>query len=138
MIKKNNSMFERYSNSFLKDFDFNTLVNKFSQKNFLNFCKGSFIYYEKDLIASVHFILSGEVNICRFDNNFNICKASRGDIIGLDDVLTGGYYTNSSYAETDVNTLAITKKDFMGLLMRKDEFNLWVLKYLSYRINSLC
>jgi CRP-like cAMP-binding protein len=133
-------MFEKYSNSFLKDFNFDILADKFSRKEFLNYNKGSIIYREKDFIVNVHFILSGEITVCTADYNFEkeiICKALRGDILGLDDVLNGDHYMSSSYAETDVNTLAIDKKDFMELLKTKDEFNLWVLKYLSYRISSL-
>lgn len=133
-------MFEEYSNSFLRDFNFDKLIEKFDRKNFLSYPENEFIYFEKEFITNVYFILSGEVNICRLENNCNkgiISKAKAGDIIGLDDVLVGDNYLNSSYAATDVNVIEINKNDFIELTKKHDEFNIWALKYLCNRINSL-
>lgn len=135
-------MFDKYSNSFLRDFNVDTLLEKFPGKQFLNFSKGEVIFRENDFIVNVHFILTGEVNICRAKSESEykyekISVAKTGDIIGLDEVLYGDHYVNSSFAEKDTNIIAVTKHDFLELTKTNDEFNLWVLKYLSHRINVL-
>lgn len=133
-------MFDKYSNSFLRDFNVDTLLEKFSGKQFLNFSKGEIIFKENDVIVNVHFILTGEVNICRAKSETEfekISSAKTGDIIGLDEVLYGDHYVNSACAEKDTNIIAVTKHDFLELTKTNDEFNLWVLKYLSHRINVL-
>lgn len=134
------NMFEDFSNSFLRDFNFDKFIEKFEQKNFLHYSENEFIYFEKDFITNVYFILSGEVNICRLENiqiKEVISKAKAGDVIGFDDVLVGDYYLNSSYAAAETNVIEINKNEFIELTKKNDEFNLWTLKYLCNKLSSL-
>ena len=136
----NNVMFERYSNSFLKDFNIDNLLGKFSGVHFRTFKKGEFIYRENERIEFVYFILSGEVSIGRFSDDslsLHISKFVSGDVAGIEDAVSGKYYTKSAFAVTDVNLIEIKKSEFIELTKKNDEFNLWILKYFSNRINSL-
>jgi len=133
-------MFEKYSNSFLKDFNFDYLLEKFEKKTFMNFSRGEFIYYENEHVTNVYFILSGGVFLIKKGNdqcNGIVNKSGTGDIIGLEDALLGKQYTNSAYVSKNSNVLAICKDDFLKITKRNDEFNLWVLKYLSNKAVGL-
>lgn len=133
-------MFTKFSKSFLYDFDFNYLLEKFDDKQFLSFKKGAFIYRRADLIENIYFILTGEVCICDFDELIpgkQICKAGSGEIIGLEDLLISENYYNSAYVVEESNIFAVAKNDFARVISKTDEFNLWILKYLSTRIGEL-
>lgn len=132
-------MFEKYSNSFLKDFNFDSLLEKFSQKKFLTFKKNEIIFSENNEITDLYFILSGEINLCRKRNENEyelISTVHSGDIIGFCDALTNKKYSNTAIAVSDVNTFAVNKNELDEITKKNDEFNLWVLKYLSNRINQ--
>ena len=129
-------MFEKYSNSFLKDFDFDFLLEKFEKKRFLNFSRGEFLYHEKEPVKNIYLVLSGGLFLIKKGSdsiNGIMNKLGTGDILGLEDALTGKYYTNSAYVSRESNILEICKDDFLQITGRNDEFNLWVLKYLSNR-----
>lgn len=133
-------MFERYSNSFLHDFSLDNLLCKFSNVRFKSFKKGEFIYSENEALNSLYFILSGEVSIGLFSDDNGIRQFANcvsGDIIGIDDALSEKKYTKSAYAVTNVNTIEISKAEFIDLTRKNDEFNLWILKYLSNKINAI-
>lgn len=132
-------MFEKYSNSFLKDFNFDSLLEKFSQKKFLTFKKNEIIFSENNEITDLYFILSGEINLCRKRNENEyelISTVHSGDIIGFCDALTNKKYSNTAIAVSAVNTFAVNKNELDEITKKNDEFNLWVLKYLSNRINQ--
>lgn len=132
-------MFEKYSNSFLKDFNFDSLLEKFSQKKFLTFKKNEIIFSENNEITDLYFILSGEINLCRKRNENEyelISTVHSGDIIGFCDALTNKKYSNTAIAVSVVNTFAVNKNELDEITKKNDEFNLWVLKYLSNRINQ--
>ncbi|MBK8552052.1 MAG: Crp/Fnr family transcriptional regulator [Ignavibacteria bacterium] len=130
-------MFEKYSNSFLRDFKFDYILNKFEKKTFHNYSEGEFIYRKNEPIINVYFILSGEIKLIKTeeDNDFRFTLRSLtgGDIIGIDDALMGMQYTNSSYVSKNSNVLAVRREDFMRITNKNDEFNFWILKYLSSR-----
>lgn len=133
-------MFEKYSNSFLKDFNFDYLLEKFEKKSFMNFSRGEFIYFENEPVSNVYFILSGGIFLIKKGNdqsNGIINRSGTGDIIGLEDALLGKCYTNSAFVSKNSNVLAICKDDFLKITKRNDEFNLWVLKYLSNKAVGL-
>ncbi len=136
----NNVMFERYSNSFLRDFNIDNLLGKFRGVHFRTFKKGEFIYRENERIDFVYFILSGEVSIGRFSDDSSVLQISKcfsGDVAGIEDAVSGRTYTKSAFAVTDVNSIEIQKSEIIELTKKNDEFNLWILKYFSNRINSL-
>ncbi|MBL0106542.1 MAG: hypothetical protein IPP52_04425 [Ignavibacteria bacterium] len=58
-------MFEKYSDSFLNNFNFDSLLEKFTNKKFLTFKEGEIIFCENSYIAEIYFILSGEVNLTK-------------------------------------------------------------------------
>ena len=133
-------MFERYSDSFLKDFSLDSLIGKFSNVRFRYFNSGEFIYRENEKPESVCFILSGEVSIGKYsddDDVRSIRQLHAGDILGLDDIISGAAYSNSAFAVSNVNLIEIGKSEFLEFTKRNDEFNLWLLKYLSNKINNL-
>lgn len=130
-------MFDKYSNSFLKDFNFDYLLGKFEKKSFLNFERGEFIYFENEEISNIYFILSGGIFLVKKGNkpdNGKISKYGKGDVIGLEDALLGKCYINSAFVSGNANVLAICKEDFLRITGKNDEFNFWVLKYLSNKI----
>lgn len=130
-------MFEKYSNSFLRDFKFDYILDKFEKKTFHNYSEGEFIYCKNEPITNVYFILSGEIKLIKTeeDNDFKFTLSSLigGDIIGIDDALMGMQYTNSSYVSKSANVLAVRRDDFISITNKNDEFNFWILKYLSSR-----
>lgn len=131
-------MFEKFTNSFLKDFNFSELLLKFRRNRFLFYSKGEIIYSTNDIISNIFFILSGNIEIisCQiFGFTENPVKYSSGEILSLSDILTGNYYSGSALAKTNVNILSIEKNEFLKLLNRNDEFNLWTLKYISTRLD---
>jgi CRP-like cAMP-binding protein len=133
-------MFERYSNSFLRDFNLDNLLLKFKRILFKSFTKGEFIYRENERVDFVYFILSGEVSIGNFSDDSGVCrisKCSSGDVIGFDEAISGLRHTKSAFAVSNVNAIEIKKSEFIDLTKRNDEFNLWILKYLSDKINLL-
>ncbi len=139
-LSNNNVMFERYSNSFLRDFNIDSLLGKFRGVHFRTFKKGEFIYRENERIDFVYFILSGELSIGRFSDDSSVLQISKcfaGDVAGIEDAVSGKAYTKSAFAVTDVNSIEIQKSEFIELTKKNDEFNLWILKYFSNRINSL-
>ncbi len=139
-LLKQNIMFERYSNSFLRDFSLDNLLGKFQGVIFRSFKKGQFIYRENERVDFVYFILSGEVSVGNFSEDSEIrqiAKCHSGDIAGFDDAISGTHYTKSAYAVTNINSIEIKKSEIIELTKRNDEFNLWILKYLSTRINSV-
>ena len=132
-------MFRKYTNSFLNDFDFNEIISIFDMKEFHTFKKDCYIFSENAPVSNIYFILSGKVEI-RKSSNINIeslCFIGSGNLIGLEDALTGEKYCNSAYALENTNTVSIKKNDFLNFIKRNNEFNLWILKYLSCRINAL-
>ncbi len=128
-------MFEKYSNSFLNDFNFDSILEKFERKTFCNYSAGDSVYNDNDYIHNIYFILTGEVKLVKHEiynqKQFTIRKLGGGDIIGVDDVLTGNRFTGSAHTVRNSNILAINKEDFIDLTKVNDEFNFWVLKYLS-------
>lgn len=133
-------MFEKYSNSFLKDFNFESLLDKFTQKKFLSFKPGDVIFSEDAEVSDIYFILSGEVNLCKrkSDDDFElISTVHAGDIIGFCDALTTKKHCNSAVVMKDTNTFAVNNNDLYEITRTNDEFNLWILKYLSNRIHEL-
>ncbi len=133
-------MFERFSNSFLNDFNLDMLLGKFKSIRFRFFRKGEFIYMENEEAAAVYLVLSGEISIGSFSDDSDVraisCSRS-GDVIGFDDALSGSRYTRSAFAASDVNAVEISRSEFLDLTRRNDEFNLWMLKYLSRKIDML-
>jgi len=129
-------MFRKYTSSFLNDFDFGEIISKFDMKEFHTFEKDSYIFSENAPVSNIYFILSGKVDI-RKSSNINIESLYSGDWIGLEDALTGETYCNSAYALENTNTVSVRKNDFLNFIKLNNEFNLWILKYLSCRINSL-
>lgn len=133
-------MFERYSNSFLRDFNLDNLLCKFQGVIFRSFKKGEFIFRENDEVNFVYFILSGEVSVGNFSDDSavrHLSKCTSGDVAGFDDAISGTCYTKSAFAVTNVNSIEIRKSEFIELTKKNDEFNLWILKYLSAKIKSL-
>lgn len=133
-------MFEKYSNSFLKDFNFDSLLEKFSQKKFITFKKNDIIFSENENVSEIYFILSGEVNLCRIKpgNELEIISiVHSGDLIGFCDALTTKKHSNTALVVKETNTFAVTINDLLKITKTNDEFNLWVLKYLSNRIKQL-
>ncbi|MBV6479307.1 MAG: hypothetical protein HGGPFJEG_02078 [Ignavibacteria bacterium] len=133
-------MFEKYTNSFLKDFNFESLLDKFTQKEFLSFKSGDIIFSENDDVKDIYFLLSGEVNLCKRKNKEEtelITTVHAGDIIGFCDALTTKKHYNSAVVIKDTNTFAVDKNELYNVTSKNDEFNLWVLKYLSNRIQRL-
>ena len=133
-------MFEKFSNSFLKDFDFNLLIDKFENKTFRTYLKGDCILDQGNSPDEIFFILSGKVII---GNTFNKDKISShyelsdGDIMGIENVLRNEKYSHSAIAVHDTNVMVISKDEFLSLKGINDEFNIWLLKYLSNRISQL-
>ncbi|MBS1517506.1 MAG: Crp/Fnr family transcriptional regulator [Bacteroidetes bacterium] len=133
-------MFEKYSNSFLKDFDFNVFVDRFNQKSFLSFQKDDKIYSRGMEALEVYFIISGEVSIGNDlpGGRMNLkYKLSAGDILGIDDALRNEKYIYSAYASKDTNVMAVPKEELISINNSNDDFNMWLLNYLSRRISSL-
>ncbi len=128
-------MFKKYTNSFLNDFDFDQILSKFKIRDFQTFEKGSFIFSENTPVTNIYFILSGKVRIKK--STRTLYEAGAGDLIGLDDALIGNLYSGSAYVVRDANTVSVHKKNFLNILKDSNEFNLWILKYLTYRIDSL-
>ena len=128
-------MFDKYSNSFLNDFNFDSILEKFERKTFRNYSAGDSVYDDNDYIHDIYFILTGEVKLIKTENynniQFTLRKLSGGDIIGVEDALTGSRFTSSAYTTQNSNILVINKEDFIDLTKVNDEFNFWVLKYLS-------
>jgi CRP-like cAMP-binding protein len=132
-------MFEKYSSSFLKDFNFDYLLGKFEKKSFQNYSKGEFIYFENEQVSNIYFVLSGGIVLVKKGidtSNGIISKYGKGDILGLEDALLGKCYSGSAFVSSNANVLAICKDDFLKITGKNDEFNLWVLKYLSNKIVS--
>lgn len=133
-------MFDKYSNSFLRDFNFDYLLGKFEKNCFLNFERGEFIYFENELISNIYFILSGGIFLIKKRSESSdkiILKYGKGDVIGLEDTLLGKCYSSSAFVSGNANVLAISKDDFLKITRKNDDFNLWVLKYLSNKIISM-
>lgn len=132
-------MFDKYSSSFLKDFNFDYLLGKFEKKSFQNYSKGEFIYFENEQVSDIYFVLSGGIILVKkgiHTGNGIICKYGKGDVLGLEDALLGKCYSGSAFITCNSNVLAISKDDFLKITGKNDEFNLWVLKYLSNKIVS--
>lgn len=132
-------MFESYSNSFLKDFNLGQLLGKFGNVRFRSFKSGEFIFREKEAIRNIYFVLSGEISIGNFSDDSAVValhSCTAGDIIGLDDALSGNRFTKSAFAVITANVVEISKSEFIELTGRNDEFNLWLLKYLGNKITS--
>lgn len=133
-------MFEKYTNSFLKDFNFESLLDKFTQKKFLSFKPGELIFSENEEVSDIYFIISGEVNLCKRKNEDEVELISTvhgGDIIGFCDALTTKKHCNSAIVMKDTNTFAVSNNDLYEVTQKNDEFNLWILKYLSHRIHEM-
>lgn len=133
-------MFEKYTNSFLKDFNFNTLLGKFSNKKFMTFHKGDVLFTENSGVTDIYFILSGEVNLIKSNlkTGFEIVTVcGQGDIPGFYDALTNCEHSNTAFAMSDTNVFAVNVKELLQLVSSKDEFNLWALKYLSRKIEAI-
>lgn len=132
-------MFRKYTKSFLNDFDLGEIISRFNFKKFLFFEKNSFIYFENDPVTKIYFILSGEVEVLKSSGkeHKSLYSLGAGDLIGLDDALNGRLHTGSAHILKATNTVSVDKKDFLKFLKDHNEFNLWILKYLSCRINSL-
>ena len=129
-------MFSKYTSSFLNDFDFGQIISLFDMKEFHTFKKDCYIFSENAPVSNIYFILSGRVEIMR-SSFINIESLYSGNLIGLEDALTGEIYSNSAYALENTKTVSVRKKDFLNFIKLNNEFNLWILKYLSCRINSL-
>ncbi len=132
-------MFERYTNSFLNDFNLDSLICRFEKVNFRFFKRGEFIYLMGDKVDSVYFVLSGEVNVGKYsddDDVMSLRQLHAGDILGIDDAISESEHSKSAFAVSDVNLIAIKKDEFLELTSRRDEFNLWLLKYLSNKITA--
>ncbi|HAY34679.1 MAG TPA: Crp/Fnr family transcriptional regulator [Ignavibacteria bacterium] len=132
-------MFEKFSDSFLKDFDLDFLINRFSKNNFHTFLKGDKIVSQGSSPAGVYFILTGNIEAGTVlpDGNFIIkYELSAGDILGIEDVLRDENYVYSAIAASDTNVMIIPKDEFVSVTGKNDEFNIWLLKYLSKRIGK--
>ena len=127
-------MFSKYTNSFLNDFKFEEIISAFDTKEFHSFKKDCSIFTESDPV-SIHFILSGKVCIGKFAGK-KIESLYSGDLIGLEDSLCGEIYCGSAYALENTKTVSVSKNDFLNFMQLNNEFNLWILKYLSCRFNS--
>ncbi|MBK8381033.1 MAG: Crp/Fnr family transcriptional regulator [Ignavibacteria bacterium] len=133
-------MFEKYSDSFLNNFNFDSLLEKFTNKKFLTFKEGEIIFCENSYIAEIYFILSGEVNLTKIKNDPDFCfstAAHSGDILGFYDALTSNEYSSNAVALMNTNVFAVSKKEFLCFINKNNDFNLWALKYLSRRIEAL-
>jgi len=130
-------MFEKYSDSFLKDFDIHKKLSEVAKK-LVSFDKGTLIYSEHDPVRCVYFILSGRVEMRKLINekNESLGYIGAGDLIGLDDALTGDHYSKTVYATKRTELISVRKNDFMILLSLDNDFRLWILKYLCLRITS--
>ncbi len=132
-------MFSKYTTSFLKDFDFKEIISKFSLREFRFFKEGTFIFSENETVSNIYFVISGKVEIRKYPIKKikSLYCIGAGDIIGFDDALIGENYFNSAYVLQNTNTISVKKNDFLNIMKSNDELNLWILKYLSCRINSL-
>ncbi|MBK9334290.1 MAG: Crp/Fnr family transcriptional regulator [Ignavibacteria bacterium] len=132
-------MFEKFSDSFLKDFDLNFLIDRFNKNNFHTFLKGDKIVSQGNSPADVFFILTGNIEAGTElpDGNFiTKYELSAGDILGIDDVLRDENYVYTAFAASDTNVMIISKEEFISVTGKNDEFNIWLLKYLSKRIGK--
>ncbi|MBK8983530.1 MAG: cyclic nucleotide-binding domain-containing protein [Ignavibacteria bacterium] len=133
-------MFEKFSNSFLKDFDFNLLIDRFENKSFRTYLKGDSIIKQGNSPSEIYFIISGKVKI---GNTLTDGKLSTqyeltgGDILGIDDALRNENYSYTAVADDDTNVMVISKEEMLSFKGTNDEFNIWLLKYLSDRISKL-
>lgn len=133
-------MFEKYSDSFLNSFNFDSLLGKFTCKKFLTFKEGDIIYCENSVITDIYFILSGEVNLTKIQNNddYSFSTVSHsGDILGFYDAITSNEYSSNAVAVMNTNVFAVSKCEFLRFISNNNDFNLWALKYLSRRIEAL-
>lgn len=133
-------MFEKYSDSFLNNFNFDSLLGKFANKKFLTYKSGEIIFCENSQITDIYFILSGEVNLTKIKNNpdyyFSTVSHS-GDILGFYDALTSNEYSSNAVTMMNTNLFAVSKNEFLDFINKNNDFNLWALKYLSRRIEAL-
>lgn len=133
-------MFEKFSNSFLKDFDFNLLIDRFENKTFRSYLKGDYIIEQGDSPDEIFFILSGKIMIGNELTEGKISshyELSGGDILGIENALRNENYSHSAIADLDTNVMIIPKDEFLSFKGINDEFNIWLLKYLSNRISQL-
>lgn len=133
-------MFEKYTNSFLNDFNFNNLLEKFDNKKFITFHEGDLLYCENSPVTEIYFILSGEVILSKLNLNSEsetVTLSGSGDILGFYDALTNREHSNSAVALQDTNVFAVDTDDLLKLVNRKDEFNLWALNYLSRKLEAI-
>ncbi|MEO8663977.1 MAG: cyclic nucleotide-binding domain-containing protein [Ignavibacteria bacterium] len=130
-------MFEKYSDSFLKDFDIQKKLSEVTRK-FISLNKSSLIYTEHDRVRYVYFILSGKVEMRKLINerNESLGCIGPGGLIGVEDALTGDYYGKTIYTLEETDLILVRKNDFMILLALDNDFRHWILKYLCLRINS--
>jgi len=129
-------MFEKFSNSFLRDFDFNLLIDKFENKTFRTYLKGDCILKEGNPPDEIFFILSGKIIIGHTLPDGNIYthyELTGGDILGIDNALRNENYSHSAVADIDTNVMIISKEEILSF----NGFNIWLLKYLSTRISKL-
>jgi|GEM_PF-1723798 len=133
-------MFEKFSNSFLKDFDINYIIERFENKSFRTYLKDDNIIYQGNSPDSVYFILSGKINIGNImpDGNFDShYELIGGDILGIENALRNENYSHSAIAESETNVMIISKDEMISFNGINDDFNIWLLKYLSDRISKL-
>ncbi|MEP7146205.1 MAG: cyclic nucleotide-binding domain-containing protein [bacterium] len=130
-------MFEKYSNSFLKDFDINKILSKINKK-FISLGQSTLVYAEDDPVKNIYFILSGKVDIRKLINekNESLGFMGPGELIGVEDALTCVHYSKSVFTLQQTDLISVRKNDFLILIELDDNFRLWILKYLSLRIRS--
>jgi len=130
-------MFEKYSESFLNNFDL--LLEKFPDKKFITFKKDEILFTENSKVNEIYFILSGELILTKKNETGEYEKVKislSGDILGFNDAITNSNHSVTAVTVKDTNTFSISKIDLIKVINKKDDFNLWALKYLSKRISS--
>lgn len=102
--------------------------------------KGDCILDQGDSPDEIFFILSGKVIIGNMlpEGKMSIhYELAGGDILGIDNALRNEIYSHSAIADLDTNVMIISKEEFLSFKGINDEFNIWLLKYLSNRISKL-
>ena len=117
-------MFEKYSDSFLNNFNFDSLLGKFANKKFLTYKSGEIIFCENSQITDIYFILSGEVNLTKIQNNddYSFSTVSHsGDILGFYDAITSNEYSSNAVAVMNTNDFAVSKSEFLRFISNNNE-----------------
>ncbi len=119
------------------------LLNKFKlSKQQINVPAGSLLYRESDKCENFVLLIKGTLRVFKKTDNgreITIYRVSSGEqcVLSLQSMLSGENCFANAIAETELTFLSLNKTEFYQLLDESNEFQKYLLKYMSQNLYDI-